>query len=145
MKLDNIKSKLEEFLSQKQLKLFEIDYNKSDQTLQILLDEKLDMDRLEEISNEISTYLDQFDDEFEENYILDVSTVGAERPIRNEDELKAAVGEYIYVKTKDSEYYGTLLDYTDGIIHLDVKDKTRNINVSVDYEKSKKIRYAVKF
>ena len=145
MKLDNIKSKLEEFLSQKQLKLFEIDYNKSDQTLQILLDEKLDMDRLEEISNEISNYLDQFDDEFEENYILDVSTVGAERPIRNEDELRAAVGEYIYVKTKDSEYYGTLLDYTDGIIHLDVKDKTRNINVSVDYEKSKKIRYAVKF
>lgn len=145
MKLDSIKEKLEDYLKQKNLKLFEITYSKKDEILSILLDEQLDLDKLEEISNDISTYLDKYEDEFDDNYILDVSTVGAERPIRNEDDLNRAVGEYIYVKTKESEYYGTLLDYTDGIIHLEVMEKTKKKNVSVDYSKTKQVRYAVKF
>ena len=145
MKLDSIKAKLEDYLKEKKLKLFEITYSKKDETLSILLDEKLDLDKLEEVSNDISDYLDKFEDEFEDNYILDVSTIGAERPIRNKKELEKAVGEYIYVKTKEVEYYGTLLDYTDGIINLEVMDKTKKKNVSVDYSKTKQVRYAVKF
>ena len=145
MNLESIKSNLQKYLEDKQLKLYEITYQKADQTLSIILDEKLDMDKLEEISNDISGYLDQYENDFEDNYILDISTVGAERPIRNEDELKGAIGEYIYIKTKENEYYGTLKDYTDGIIHLEIMDKTKIKNISVDYSKTKKVRYAVKF
>lgn len=145
MNLDSVKNNLEKYLDEKKLKLFEIAYQKQDQTLSIILDEKLDMDQIEKISNEISEYLDKFEEEFDGNYILDVATVGAERPIRDEDELNKAIGEYIYVKTKEDEYYGTLLDYTDGIIHMEVKVKTKTSNVSIDYKKTKKVRYAVKF
>ena len=145
MNLDSVKSNLEKYLDEKKLKLFEINYQKKDQTLTILLDEKLDLDELEKVSNEISEYLDKYEDEFDDNYILDVSTVGVERPIRNEDELNKAVGEYIFVKTKDETYTGTLKDYTDGIIHMEVMDKTKVKNISVDYKKTKLVRYAVKF
>ena len=145
MELENIKLHLEKYLEEKKLKLFEISYHKKDETLSILLDEKMDMDELEKVSNDISNYLDKYEDEFEENYILDVSTVGIERPIRNEDELTKAIGEYIYVKTKDSEFNGTLKDYKDGIIHLQIMDKTRTKNIEVEYQKVKKVRYAVKF
>lgn len=145
MKLDSIKSKLEEYFKDKNLKVFEITYQKTDVTLSVLLDEKLDMDELEKVSNDVSEYLDKYEDEFENNYILDVSTVGVERPIRNEDELIKAVGEYIFVKTKDDSYTGTLKDYTDGIIHMEIMDKTRIKNISVDYSKTKLVRYAVKF
>jgi len=145
MNLDSVKIKINEYLECKKLKLFEVTYQKKDETLSIILDEKIDMDQLEIISNEISSLLDGYADEFDDNYILDVSTVGVERPIRNENELIKAVGEYIYAKTKEAEYYGTLEDYTDGIIHLEVMDKTRVKNVSVDYSKTKLVRYAVKF
>jgi len=145
MNLDNIKEKLIDYLKTKDLKVFEISYHKSDETLSILLDEDLKMDDIEKISNEISTYLDQFENEFAENYILDVSTVGAERPIRNEEELIVAIVKYIYVKTKESEYYGTLKTYADNIMQLEVKNKTRVENVSVEYNKTKVVRYAVKF
>ena len=37
----------------------------------VLLDEKLNMDELETLSNEISGFLDQYEDEFEDNYFLD--------------------------------------------------------------------------
>ena len=80
-----------------------------------------------------------------DNYFLDVSTVGAERPIRNEKELMEALGEYIYVKTKDKEYYGTFTSYNNGVMNLKVKEKTREKDVSVNYRDTKKVRYAVKF
>lgn len=145
MKLEKIKEILNDYLNQKKLKIFEISYQSKDKTLSILLDEKLDMDSLEKVSSDISEYLDKYDDEFDDNYILDVSTVGAERPIRNEDELNEAIGKYIYVCNKESEYYGTLKEYKDGIITLEVKNKTRIENISIDYSKVKTVRYAVKF
>lgn len=145
MDFNSIKKKLEEFLTEEHLRIFEIDYHKSDQILSILLDEKLDINQIEDVSNKISEYLDKYESEFDDKYILDVSTVGVERPIRNEDELKKALNCYIYVQTKDIEFVGTLLEYTDGVIHLEVMDKNIKKNVSIDYKKCKKVRYAVKF
>ena len=145
MNLDKIKEELNRYITEKGLKLFEVTYQKKDSTLTVLLDEKLKMDELEEISNDLSSFLDGYADEFEDNYFLDVSTVGVERPIRNEDELKEAIGEYIYVKTKENEYYGTLSSYNNGVMNLKIKDKTREKDVSVEYQKAKKVRYAVRF
>ena len=145
MNLEKINHALEEFCKENEVKLFEVSYHKNDQTLSVLLDEKLNMDELEEISNKLSAYLDRYEDEFEDNYFLGVSNVGAERPIRNEDELKKAIGEYIYVKTKNSEYYGTFKSYCNGVISLDTKEKNRTKNVSIEYKNTKKVRYAVKF
>ena len=145
MDKEKIRTALNEFVTGKDMKLFSVNYRKSDNILEVLQDEKLDMDELEKISNEISDFLDRFEDEFPDNYFLDVSNVGAERPIRNEEELKEAIGEYIYVKTKENEYYGTLSSLKDGILNLKVQDKTREKDVCVEYPKIRKVRYAVKF
>ncbi len=145
MNTDKIKKEIEGFLSSKGMKLFDLQYSKKDQTLTVLLDEKLSMDELEEVSNEISQLLDKYEDEFVDNYFLDVSTVGAERPIRNKEELKDAVGEYIYVKVKGNEYYGTLHSFENETLTLKVKDKTREKDVLIEYPQIKKVRYAVKF
>ena len=145
MNTDKIKKEIEGFLSSRGMKLFDLQYSKKDQTLTVLLDEKLSMDELEEVSNEISQLLDKYEDEFVDNYFLDVSTVGAERPIRNKEELKDAVGEYIYVKVKGSEYYGTLHSFENETLTLKVKDKTREKDVLIEYPQIKKVRYAVKF
>ena len=145
MNTDKIKKEIEGFLSSRGMKLFDLQYAKKDQTLTVLLDEKLSMDELEEVSNEISQLLDKYEDEFVDNYFLDVSTVGAERPIRNKEELKDAVGEYIYVKVKGNEYYGTLHSFENETLTLKVKDKTREKDVLIEYPQIKKVRYAVKF
>ena len=145
MDLKKITEALDGFLKEKELKLFEASYRKSDNVLSVLLDEKLEMDRLEEISNQISAFLDSYEDEFVDNYFLDVSTVGVERPIRNIAELKEALGKYIYVKTKENEYYGTLLSLNEGIMELETREKNRTGKVSVDYNDTKNVRYAVDF
>ncbi len=145
MDLSRVKKSLQEFAEEKGMKLFEVTYHKKDATLSVLLDEKLNMDELERISQEISDHLDRFEDEFDDNYLLDVSTVGVERPIRNEKELLEAIGAYIYVKTKEREYYGTLKSFEEGTLLLETKDKNRTKDVSVDYGQIKRIRYAVQF
>ena len=145
MNLEKINLALKEFSENKNLNLFEVTYHKNDSTLTVLFDEKFDMDELENVSNELSEFLDKYDGEFEDNYFLDVSIVGVERPIRNEEELVKAIGEYIYVKTKENEYYGTLKSYNNGVLSLDVADKNKTKNISVEYKKVKKVRYAVKF
>ncbi len=145
MDLSRVKKSLQEFAEEKGMKLFEVTYHKKDATLSVLLDEKLNMDELEKISQEISDHLDRFEDEFDDNYLLDVSTVGVERPIRNEEELLEAIGAYIYVKTKEREYYGTLKSFEEGTLLLETKDKNRTKDVSVDYGQIKRIRYAVQF
>ena len=137
MDKERIAGIISELLEKKGLRLFEVNYHKKDQTLEVLLDEELGLDELETVSNEISELLDRYEDELPDSYFLDVSNVGAERPIR--------IGEYIYVKTKENEYYGTLSSYKDGVMNLKVKDKTREKDVSVEYAKTKKARYAVKF
>lgn len=145
MEIKKIEKELDDFLQTKNIKLFEMKYYKSNQTLEVLLDEDFDLDQIEEVSNEISAFLDNYEDEFDDNYILDVSNIGIERPIRNEEELIKAINSYIYVKGKEFEYYGTLLNYEDGIIHLQTMGKNIKKNISVNYSKVKKARYAVKF
>lgn len=145
MKLDNIKNDVNKYLLEKKIKLFDITYNKAESSLCILLDEKLELDKLEEISNDLSIVLDKYDEDFDENYILDVSTVGAERPIRDKDELANAIGSYIYVQIKNNEYYGNLIEFADEVLVLETKDKTRIVKVSIDYKDVKQVRYAVKF
>ena len=145
MDLQKIKDVLKEYAQNKELDLFDVTYRRSDQILSVTFDEELSMDKLEEISAEVSKLLDAYEDEFDDNYFLDVSTVGAERPIRNEEELNKAVGNYIFVKDKEGEYYGDLISLENGIIRLEVKDKTRTRTVEIDYKNTKEVRYAVRF
>ena len=145
MNLDKIKDCIKEFASNNQLNLFDVSYLKSSSILEVLFDNDLSLEEIEIISTKLSDYLDNYEDEFNDNYFLDVSTVGVERPIRNEEELINAVGSYIYVKCKDKEYYGDLKKYHDGILNLDVKEKNKTKNVSLEFSKIKQMRYAVKF
>ncbi|MBR4462658.1 MAG: hypothetical protein IKS51_08775 [Erysipelotrichaceae bacterium] len=145
MKSEKIRNVLQEYADKNGYTLFEVEYHANDQTLAVVFDEDFDMTVLETVSKEVSDLLDPYEDEFDDHYFLDVSTVGVERPIRNEEELHAAIGQYVYVRCKDEEYYGDLLSYAEGILELQVRDKTRTKNVSLAYADVKEMRYAVRF
>ena len=145
MDIKVIEKDLNDYLTGKNLHLFEVRYFKSEQTLTVVLDDKIEMEELESVSNEISNLLDKYENDFDTNYILDVTTVGVERPIRSEEELTKAIGEYIYVKTKDDEVYGYLRKYENGVLSIDYKQKNIDKIKNVEYAKVKKMRYAVKF
>ena len=145
MKSEKIRNVLNEYADEKGYRLFEVEYQTNDQILSVVFDEDFDMTVLETVSKEISDLLDPYEDEFDDRYFLDVSTVGVERPIRNEEEVQAAIGQYVYVRCEEEEYYGDLLSCSEGMIQLQVKDKTRTKTVDLAYADVKEMRYAVRF
>ena len=144
MDLKELKKNLKNDLKSLGYELYDVTYSKKDNILHVEVDKSMDLKEIEDLSKKISKIMDKYDDEFNE-YLLDVSSVGLERPIRNEEELKKAVGSYIYVKTNKDEIYGSLKSFKDGILIIKHKQKNLSVESEINYKDIKKVRYAVKF
>ncbi|MGL5915384.1 MAG: ribosome maturation factor RimP [Culicoidibacterales bacterium] len=140
-------------LAEKSLTLYDIEYVKegNDYFLRIYIDgpNGIDLDICVDVSEAVSLVLDEADF-IEEVYFLEVSSPGAERPLRSLEEVQAAVGEHVYMKMRKpvngiEAFQGDLTEVTDGVITIHYLDKTRKKVVSFPYENVRKARLAVKF
>ncbi|KGR86453.1 ribosome maturation factor RimP [Lysinibacillus odysseyi] len=109
----------------------------------------IDIDQCAQVSERLSLILDE-KDPIEQNYYLEVSSPGAERPIKKETDFEKAVGKYIYVKTyepiKDmKEFQGYLTAYNEEGLSMEIRIKTRKVNVQIEKEKVAQARYAIDF
>lgn len=101
-------------------------------------------------SNLVSSKLDELDP-IEHEYVLDVCSPGAERPIRNKEEFQANLNEYItvYLENEDENkkdmYTGDLLEVNEDDIVISYKDKTRVKKVRVDFKNIIKAHIAIRF
>ena len=109
----------------------------------------IDIEQCVQVSERLSAVLDE-EDPIEQNYYLEVSSPGAERPLKKEEDFKKAVGKYIYVKTyepvKDmKELQGYLTAYTEQGLEMEIRIKTRKVNVLIEKEKVAQARLAIDF
>ena len=113
--------------------------------LRVLVDKKggIQVQELALVNDYLSEKLDNVD-VCDGEYMLEVCSPGAEKPLRNNEELVNAIGEYIHVKTKEAEYEGYLLEVSDEEIKIKVNVKGRIKEVIVERALIKKIRLAVK-
>lgn len=110
----------------------------------------IDIDDVAAINEEI---LDLVNDDLPDGYYLEVTTVGIERELKNDDDLEKALGKYIYLKTYEKiesafnqkEIYGYLESYEEDSINVNVINKTRTKLVTIEKSKIAKLRLAVKF
>ena len=144
MEVNTFKEALSKDIESVGYHLYSLTYKKKDNILEVLIDESLDLDGISRLSELISGFMDKYDEDFDE-YLLDVSCAGCERRIRNEDELRRAVGEYVHIKTREFEEDGYLKSLENGKVTVEYMDKTRKKAVTVNYDDIKMIRYAVKF
>ena len=146
---------IEEIVTSNGLNLYELEFVKEDGMwfLRVSIekdDGTMDFETAEVISNLVSTKLDELDP-IDHEYVLDVCSPGAERPIRNKEEFKENINNYITVyltqedeNEKDS-YTGDLLEVNEETIVLSYKDKTRVKKVSIKFENISKAHLAIKF
>ncbi|MBM7608398.1 ribosome maturation factor RimP [Lysinibacillus composti] len=109
----------------------------------------IDIDQCALVSERLSVLLDE-NDPIEQNYYLEVSSPGAERPLKKESDFEKAVGKFIYVKTYEpiknlKEFQGYLTAYTEQGLEMEVRIKTRKIKLLVEKEKIAKARLAIDF
>ena len=103
------------------------------------------------VSDQLSEALDNVEpDPIPQAYFLEVSSPGAERPLRNEEDYQRAVNDYIHVSLYQQingkkVYEGTLTKLTDKEMTLDYLDKTRHRQVIIDRSKVAQARLGIKF
>ena len=148
MNTKNIEDILLPYLEQNGFKLYEVSFVKEAgmNILRVLVNKKggINIDELAEINNYLSDELDKLDIPYDE-YMLEVSSPGAEMPLRNRDEVLENVGQYININTGDKVYEGTMLSFENDIVVIRVNLKGRFKNFEIPYDTIKKIRLAVKF
>lgn len=103
------------------------------------------------VSDELSEALDNVEpDPIPQAYFLEVSSPGAERPLKKEEDYQRAIDHYIHISlyqqiNGQKIYEGTLTQLSDKEITLDYLDKTRHRQITIDRQKIAQARLAIKF
>ena len=139
---------LNSYLENTEFKLYEVSFVKEAgmHILRVLVNKKggINVDELAEINHYLSDELDKIDVPYDE-YMLEVSSPGAEMELRSPEEVSEYVGSYIHINTGDKVYEGTMVSFENNTIVIRVNLKGRFKNFEIPYEEIKKIRLAVKF
>ncbi|MEM1503352.1 ribosome maturation factor RimP [Domibacillus sp. 8LH] len=137
------------------LELVETEYVKEGKNwfLRLYIDKEngVDIEECAAVSERLSEKLDALDpDPIPHNYFLEVSSPGAERPLKKEQDFERAVGRHVNIKLYEpidgeKTFEGTLLSFADGELTVEYMVKTRKKQVTVPLSKVAKARLAVTF
>ncbi len=149
MNLEIIPKFLEKTLKDNDLTLYEYKFVKEDNNLilRVIIDNEekgVDINLLADINRDLALELDKYDQDMEE-YFLEVSSLGAERELKDFNQIIKSIGKYIHIELKDKSIYeGYLLDAKDNKLVVKINLKGRIKKLEIKYEDLKFIRLAVK-
>ena len=108
----------------------------------------IDLDTCSEVSEMISSKLDELDAN-ESEYYLEVCSAGAERKLRSREEIINAIGSHIYVKLINpqagiDELTGDLSAVEDDEVVVSYRVKTAKKTIRIKLDQISLIRLAVK-
>lgn len=142
-------------LEKQNFELVEVEFVKEgkDWFLRVFIDKEGGIDILDcaLVSEQLDEKLDAMDpDPIPQAYFLEVSSPGAERPLKKESDYAHAVGEYIHVslyQTIDGEkqYEGILKTVDKDQLTLTIKVKTRVKECTFERKNIAKARLAIQF
>lgn len=142
-------------LDQHHFELVDIEFVKEGSSwyLRVFIDKPngIDLEDCALVNDALSEKLDSIDpDPIPQAYFLDVSSPGAERPLKKEADFQKALGEYIHIslyQAVDGEkiYQGTLKALDDDTLTLVIKIKTRQKEVTFNRREIAKARLAIEF
>ena len=153
--IDTVTELVKPILAEHQFELYDVGFEKEGPSwyLRVYIDKKggITIEDCATVSDQLSTTLDSCDpDPIPQAYFLEVSSPGAERPLRNEKDYERAVDDYIHVSLYQAikgkkVYEGTLTDLSADSLTLDYLDKTRHKTIVIPRDKVAKARLAIKF
>ena len=148
MDLNTLKQLLSAKVSEEGYELVSLSF--ASETLSIVVDrtKDIDMDAIVSLTNVLNTYLDELNP-FDKAYTLDVSSLGAEKPLKVEI-LGAYVGKFVHVHLNnpikgENIFEGDLVSVNEEDIQIVYKNKTRSITLDIAKSNILKIRLAIKF
>ncbi|MGM0897535.1 MAG: ribosome maturation factor RimP [Bacillota bacterium] len=151
---EQIETMAQPIIDELELELVDIEFLKEGKNwfLRVYVDNPqapIDIDQCAIVSERLSEVLDATDP-IEQNYFLEVSSPGAERPLKKEKDFEKALGKFIYIKTYEpventKEFEGYLKSFDEDQVEIEIKIKTRRKTISIPKNKIALIRLAIDF
>ncbi|EOT42566.1 MULTISPECIES: ribosome maturation factor RimP [Enterococcus] len=142
-------------LDEQNFELVEVEFVKEGKNwfLRVFIDKEggIDIEECAYVSEKLSEKLDSMDpDPIPQAYFLEVSSPGAERPLKKEADYKKALGEYINISLYQAvdgqkQYEGFLVSLNETELVLKIRIKTREKELSFDRKNIAKARLAIQF
>lgn len=142
-------------LDQYHFELVDVEFVKEGRSwyLRVYIDKPqgITIDECAMVSDQLSEQLDNCDpDPIPQAYYLEVSSPGAERPLKKEKDYQRALGKYIQVSlyqqlNGSKVYQGTMTDLSVDQLTLQYQDKTRMKTIIIPRKQIAKARLAIKF
>lgn len=148
-----VEEMVEPILQELKLELVDVEYVKEGPNwfLRVYIDKEtgVDIDECAEVSEKLSEKLDAVDP-IKENYFLEVSSPGAERPLKKDKDFEKSIGKNVHIKTyepieNEKTFEGVLSAFDGKTVTVEVRIKTRKKIIEIPYEKVAKARLAVSF
>lgn len=153
MNLEVLKEWITPVLQEEDCILYDVEWltNQKPPVLQVSVEKNdgtMDLDTCAACSDKISTLLDE-KDWYAKEYMLEVCSPGAERELKTQEQLQAAIGKYVYVKLKDpkqglDQVFGYLNEVNENGVLIAYKEKTRNKTITIEHTNISLIMTAVK-
>ncbi|KKB38940.1 ribosome maturation factor RimP [Bacillus thermotolerans] len=150
---ETVEQLVQPIIEKMNLELVDIEYVKEGQSwfLRVYIDKEqgVDIEECGLVSEQLSEKLDEVDP-IPHNYFLEVSSPGAERPLKKVRDYERAVGKRVHVKLYEpidgeKEFEGTLVSFEDEELTVEYLVKTRKKQIVIPLEKVAKARLAVSF
>ncbi len=143
------------FLDEHHFYLVDLEFVKEGKSwfLRVFIDKDggIDIEECVLVSEYLSEKLDEMDpDPIPQAYFLEVSSPGAERPLKKEEDYQRALNEYIHVSLYqniegEKQWEGFLKELTPETLTIEVKIKTRVKELTIDRKNIAKARLAIQF
>ncbi|MGV3110935.1 ribosome maturation factor RimP [Staphylococcus pettenkoferi] len=148
---EKVEPLIQPVLEELNFELVDIEFTKEgkDHFLRVSIDKPggVDLNDCTAASEKISEVMDE-EDPIAQAYYLDVSSPGAERPIKKEQDFQNAVNQPIYVSLYapiegEKEWLGILEAVEKDTITMQVKEKSKKRSIEIPRDKIAKARHAV--
>ena len=153
--VDEVRVVVQPIVDEQNLELVDMEFLKEGKNwfLRIYIDKPggIDIEEWALISEKVSEALDAIDpDPIPQAYFLEVSSPGAERPLKTEADMQNAIGKYVHLsfyQAIDGEkfYEGTLKEVNDDSVVLTIRIKTRTKDIEIERKQIANARLAIQF
>ncbi|HEX5350558.1 MULTISPECIES: ribosome maturation factor RimP [Trichococcus] len=153
--VDEVRVVVQPIVDEQNLELVDMEFLKEGKNwfLRIYIDKPggIDIEECALISEKVSEALDAIDpDPIPQAYFLEVSSPGAERPLKTEADMQNAIGKYVHLsfyQAIDGEkfYEGTLKELNDESVVLTIRIKTRTKDIEIERKQIANARLAIQF
>lgn len=153
--VDEVRVVVQPIVDEQNLELVDMEFLKEGKNwfLRIYIDKPggIDIEECALISEKVSEALDAINpDPIPQAYFLEVSSPGAERPLKTEADMQNAIGKYVHLsfyQAIDGEkfYEGTLKEVNDDSVVLTIRIKTRTKDIEIERKQIANARLAIQF